>query len=278
MRRTPQGTATFRGFGDPEPAPAQRVHVVSYSQPAARTADSGARTCRGILASRLASSIITTLAPFPSGSAGLLSSRPMAFARMHSIRSRAAKVTVLMIRAVGGRYRVAENTDTMQCVVALAFGYRLTGTGVREPGPCNEYLAALALATSNGRPIISQAEIDQAICSLRPSMGADHVIGSSRNPERYLDTHECAVHLQSMMGDNGWKTAVLIAHPHHLPRAQTVFASRGIETASPPCVRAIWDRKSSQPWTRGPLRWAIRELFAIWLYERRGWLRPPYLK
>jgi hypothetical protein len=40
-------------------------------------------------------------------------------------------------------------------------------------------------------------------------------------------------------------------------------------------VRSVWDHASSQAWTRSPLRWAIRELFAICLYERRGWLRLP---
>jgi uncharacterized SAM-binding protein YcdF (DUF218 family) len=90
---------------------------------------------------------------------------------------------------------------------------------------------------------------------------------------QYLDTHEFAVRVQSIMDDHGWKTAELIAHPHHLPRVQAVFASRGIEATTSADVRSVWDRKSTQPWTRSPLRWAIRELFAIWLYEQRGWLR-----
>ena len=199
----------------------------------------------------------------------------MTFAKMDSVRRRTADVSALTIRAVAGRYRVGENIDTVQCVVALAFGYRLARAGVREPGPCNEYLAALALATSNGRPIIAQAEIDQAIRPLRRNIGADHVIESTLDSGRYLDTRECAVRVHSIMCDLGWKTAILIAHPHHLPRAQAVFASHGIETATPPGVRSVWDHASSQAWTRSPLRWAIRELFAIWLYERRGWLRLP---
>lgn len=178
-----------------------------------------------------------------------------------------------MARAVCGQYRMGGNTDTAQCVVVLTFGYRLIRTGVREPGPCNEYLASLALATSNGRPIIAQVEVYEAIRSLRPSIGADHVIGSARDPEQYLDTHEFAVQVHSIMGAYGWKTAALIAHPHHLPRSQAVFASLGIETTTSAGMRSIWDRKSSQPWTRGPLRWAIRELPVICLYERRGWLQ-----
>jgi hypothetical protein len=180
---------------------------------------------------------------------------------------------VLMARAVSGRYRISGKTDAAQCVVALAFGYRAVRAGVREPGPCNEYLASLALTTSNGRPVVAQVEIDQAIRSLRPNMGADHAIGSARDPKRYLDTRELAVQVHSIMNDYDWKTAALIAHPHHLPRAQAVFASLGIDTATPAGVRPIWDRESSQSWTRSPLRWAIRELFAIWLSERRGWLR-----
>ncbi len=192
---------------------------------------------------------------------------------MNSSRIRAAELLSLMARAVSGHYRIGGDIDTAQCVVALTFGYRLVRAGVREPGPCNEYLAALALTTSSGRPIVGQVEIDQAIRSLQPNMGADHVIGSARNSERYLDTREFAVQVKSIMGDYGWKTAALIAHPHHLPRAQAVFASCGIETATSAGVRSIWDRKSCQPWTRSPLRWAIRELFVILLSERRGWLR-----
>lgn len=203
---------------------------------------------------------------------------PVAFARTDSSWIRAADLLALTVRAVGGRYHAGENTDTAQCVVALAFGYRLVRPGVREPGPCNEYLAALTLATSNGRPIIAQVEIDQSIRTFRPGMGADHLIGSARGSGRYLDTRECAVQICSIMDYFGWKAAALIAHPHHLPRAQAVFAARGIETATPPGVRAIWDRESGQLWTRGPLRWAIREPFAILIYERRGWLRLPCLK
>lgn len=199
----------------------------------------------------------------------------MAFARIDTVRCRAAEVLALAIRAVAGRYEVGEKSDTAQCVVALAFGYRLVRAGGREPGPCNEYLAALALATSNGRPIIAQAEIDQAIRSLRPSMAADHVVESTLEPEQYFDTRACAVRVHSIMGDFGWKTAALIAHPHHLPRAQAVFASHGIETTTPPGVKPVWDHASSQSWTRSPIRWAIRELFAIGLYERRGWLQLP---
>lgn len=194
---------------------------------------------------------------------------------MIAVAIRAVELLSLMTRAMTGRYRIAGNTDTAQCVVALAFGYIFTPAGVREPGPCNEYLASLALATSDGRPIVAQVEVNQAIRSLRPSMGADHVIRSARDPERYLDTREFAVQAHRIISDNGWKTAVLIAHPHHLPRAQAVFSSLGIETATPAGVRSIWDRTSSQPWTRSPLRWAIRELFAMWVSEQRGWLRLP---
>lgn len=199
----------------------------------------------------------------------------MALDRMSPPQIRAAEVLTLIARAATGRYRIVGNTSTAQCIVALDFGYRLAQARVREPGPCNEYLASLALATSNGRPIIAQAGVDQAIRSLRPSLGADHIIGSTRDSKRYLDTREFAVQVHAIMGDYGWKTAALIAHPHHLPRAQVVFASRGIETTTLAGVRSIWDLKSSQSWTRSPIRWAIRELFAIFLYERRGWLRLP---
>lgn len=196
----------------------------------------------------------------------------MALHQMKSSRIRAVEMLELMARSASGRYHISGNTNTVQCVIALDFGYRLIRTGIREPGPCNEYLASLALITGGDRPVIAQVEIDRAIRSIRPESGADHLIDSARDRERYLDTHEFAVQAHSIMSGHGWKTAALIAHPHHLPRAQAVFASRGIETVTPAGVRPIWDCKSCQPWTRGPLHWATRELFAIWLYHRRGWL------
>jgi uncharacterized SAM-binding protein YcdF (DUF218 family) len=181
----------------------------------------------------------------------------------------------LLKQAVSGRYHVTGDITTVDCVVALAFGYRLIRAGAREPGPCNEYLASLTLATNSGQPIIAQAEIDQAIRSLRLGVGVDHVIRSARNPKRYLDTRECAVQAHTVMSDHGWRTAALIAHPHHLPRAQAVFAALGIEIATPGGLWAVWDRTSSQPWTRGPVPWVIHEAGALWWYERRGWLFSP---
>jgi uncharacterized SAM-binding protein YcdF (DUF218 family) len=181
----------------------------------------------------------------------------------------------MAVRSVGGHYDIAPDTMSAHCVVALSFGYRLTRAGVREPGPCNEYLATLTLATSNGRPIVAQTEIDQAIRSLRRGMGADYVIDSARNPEQYLDTREFAVQVRSIMDRYGWTTAVLIGHPHHLPRAQAVFTAFGINTVTPRGQRPIWDRRSSQLWTRSPLIWTIRELSALWFYNRRGWISTP---
>ena len=181
---------------------------------------------------------------------------------------------------IGGSIRKRPLSHHRTCSVctlyrSLSFGYRLTRGGVREPGACNDYLATLALAVSNGRPVVAQIEIDQAIRSLRGGVGADYVIRSARDPDRYLDTHDFAVQVRSIMDHCGWTTAALVAHPHHLPRVQAVFASLRIETATPGGVRAIWNRRSSQWWTRGPLVWTIRELSALWLYQRRGWLSVP---
>lgn len=188
---------------------------------------------------------------------------------------RAAELLILAVRSAGGHYQITGHVPSARCVVVLSFGYRIAPDAARAPGPCNEYLAALALAISNGRPIVTQIEIDQAIRSLRGGTGADYVIRSARDPDRYLDTHDFAVQVRLIMGSCGWTTVALVAHPHHFPRAQAVFASLGIETATPGGVRAIWDRRSSQLWTRGPLVWMIRELSALWLYQWRGWLSGP---
>lgn len=197
---------------------------------------------------------------------------------MHSSRIRPAEMLTLAVQSISGHYHTTGDVGSAHCVVTVSFGYRLGRDGIRQPGPCNEYLATIALGTSNGRPIVAQTEIDQAIRSLQAGTGADYVIRSARDPQRYLDTHELALQVRCIMNDRGWKTAVLIAHPHHLPRAQAVFAALDIETATPAGVRAIWDPRSSQVWTRSRPPWAVRELSALWLYQRRGWISRPAIR
>ena len=203
---------------------------------------------------------------------------PMMPRKVSLSRLRATTMFTLVAQSVGGRYHIASDITSAHCLIVLSFGYRRAPTGLREPGPCNEYLSNNALVTSHDRPIVAQVEIDQAIRSLREGLGADYVIRSARDPQRYLDTHECGVQVRSIMDDRGWKTAVLIAHPYHLPRAQAVFAALDIETATPAGVRAIWDRRSGQVWTRCRPAWAVRELLALWLYQRRGWISRPAIR
>lgn len=178
----------------------------------------------------------------------------------------------LYTRAAFGLHAPLHDPAQADCVVALAFGCRIDEHGRLVPGPCNDYLAARVHAVRADRPVIAQCEIDDALCAYGVGRGAEHVIRAARRAHQYLDTRECLMQMRSVMAANGWNTPAVVAHPHHLPRVLAVLAALGVDGIPVPGVQAIWDHRSGQCWTRGPVRWAVRESLAIAVYARRRWL------
>ena len=178
----------------------------------------------------------------------------------------------LVAAALSGRYEIHGDPSSAKCVIALSFGYRRSESGQITPGMANEYLAQFLEANFRDKVIIAQFEIDDALKAGHDFAAEYRIEAPGRNG--YLDTHEVAVQAWKIMADNGLgDAAIVLAHSHHLPRADRVLRAVGIETATPGGVHAIWDRESAQSWTTGSVRWAVRELLVIGVYAFRGWLR-----
>lgn len=71
----------------------------------------------------------------------------------------------------------------------------------------------------------------------------------------------------------GYLTALIVAHPHHVARADAVCETLGMRTVVSDGLTTIdFDRYSAQRWTRSQPKWSVRETLAIAHYETVGWL------
>jgi hypothetical protein len=182
---------------------------------------------------------------------------------------RVGRASTMVGRAISGRYVSHGSTRDADCVVAFSFGQRRAHDGSIDPGEVNRYLADEISRLDGQRPVIAQFEINDALKQHR-GFEADVCVTSRNRP--YLDTREVAAAAAAAMSENGWRRALVIAQAHHVPRADSTMLAMGVETVTPPGLRSVWDRQSSQTWTRGPVAWAVREPGAVMYYLLRGWL------
>jgi uncharacterized SAM-binding protein YcdF (DUF218 family) len=75
------------------------------------------------------------------------------------------------------------------------------------------------------------------------------------------------------MRANGYATALVVAHPNHVARADAVCDTLGMSTVVPDGLASVgFDAQSAQHWTRSQPKWSVRETLAIAYYELVGWL------
>jgi len=171
----------------------------------------------------------------------------------------------LLWQAVTGRYAPRGDPADGDCVIGFAFGHR----GSSGPGLANEDLAALIAKRFGDRSLILQAEIAEA---LGPVSSHVYEISGHRRRRRYLDTREVAAQARLVMRREGFRCAIVVAQPHHLPRADAVCRKLGLETIVPAGIAARFDPRSRQPWTRDQPKWSVREGLAIAHYTVRRWI------
>lgn len=179
----------------------------------------------------------------------------------------------LLLQAWSGAYAVHGNVEQADCVVGFAFGRVLQGRAIL-PGNSNQELAAFAHDHCPGLPGILQYEIAAAYKRLDHAPGeAMHVVAAHRQPGRYLDTRELGDQAWQIMQARGWRTAVVLAQGHHMPRAIAVCRRLGMNTVAMPGLEQIgFCHGSAQLWTRNRTLWFAREVGAILHYRRLGWL------
>ncbi len=175
----------------------------------------------------------------------------------------------MISRASSGDYMQHGSIDDLDCVVAFSFGYRQVGGAIR-PGPSNQQIADYLTERYFRLPRIVQFEIADAMPSTAHEV---YRIERHRRPGAYLHTREVAEQAKKIMDRHGWKKAVVIAHPNHMPRADAVCRKLGMETLAPGGLGAIeFDPGSAQPWTQNPANWLEHETKAIDRDAEKGWI------
>jgi uncharacterized SAM-binding protein YcdF (DUF218 family) len=142
------------------------------------------------------------------------------------------------------------------------------------PGISNQALSAFAYRNCSHLPKILQSEIAAAYARDFPRDSAPtQIVTEHRRKGRYLDTRETAEQAWLMMQAHNWRTALVLAHGHHMPRAVAVCQKLGMSTAALPGLEHIpFCPGSEQFWTRNCWLWFPREVGAILHYWRLGWL------
>ncbi len=149
-------------------------------------------------------------------------------------------------RALSGDYQRHGDPADADCVVAAAFGYRQDGT----PGRSNEQLASFIATRFPALPKILQFEIADAL-------GDPKAIRISAPAEAArLDTPDLIAQAKTVMDQHGWRTAIVVAHPHHVPWVDFLSQQAGIETITPDGLQVVgFEPESAQYWTRNKEAW-----------------------
>lgn len=180
----------------------------------------------------------------------------------------------LLEQAWTGNYEAQGELKDADCVIGFSFGYRGRGKHI-EPGLSNQDLANVAIRHYDKLPKILQWEIADAYIDQHKDHHPPIVrISKHRQRGKYLDTFEVAAQAKEAMRQRGWKKAVLLAHPYHLPRVQAVCTRLGIDWVATDDLRGAveFDLKSTQKWTRDLEAWRGYEPLAMSFYRAKGWL------
>ena len=155
-----------------------------------------------------------------------------------------------------------------KCIIALSFG-----DGSYKHGAANkaiaEYTVDLSLAYEK-LPIIAQWELAENIATDPYFKKLIVHTVSPDNSGEYVTTRNVLRKAKKIMQQEGYEAAILVAHPAHMPRVKytaTGFMQEGIVVYTPPMhrikpVKKIWDKDSTQPWTRSPGEFWRREMVA----------------
>lgn len=180
----------------------------------------------------------------------------------------------LIEQAWTGDYEIHGDAAKADCVIGFSFGYR-GKPGAVMPDLSNEDLASVAIRHYAKLPKIFQFEIADAYNAAKgPAAKTIFRIAKHREDGKYLDTREVAEQAKLEMDKRGWRVAIILAHPYHMPRCDAVCRRLGIETVTPHDVKGAveFDLQSVQRQTRNLTDWREYEPEAIELYRLKGWL------
>jgi hypothetical protein len=179
-------------------------------------------------------------------------------------------------QAWDGKYEARGDPGEADCLIAFSFGVvKGEGDAKPRPGAANEDLARLAHEDFPHLPKILQIEVADAYHEAHCPEAKVWIAQNEEegDPYAHLTTHDVAEHALDVMSGHGWKTAVLLAHAHHVPRVEAVCGRLGLTTVVPPGLERVrFCPDSTQPWTQSEKAWRRREPLVLLYFRLRGWI------
>ena len=167
-----------------------------------------------------------------------------------------------------GRYRPQGALEQAEAVVIPEFAT----PPFEGAGDVNTALAAFALyeKTFWCLPIVTNSRSANAIRQLEPDFPIYHEFSSVSSDMIGRGTGTYGELMQ--VRDLGIKSPLIIAHAHHVGRVALQAKKLGMDPVVPEGLPRMFEKDSSQPWTRSPGLWAIRELLGAPVLYLRGQL------
>jgi len=152
-------------------------------------------------------------------------------------------------------------------IVAFSFGLR----GKCSPGESNYKLAETVDRTKKEWCEMNPHMIAQYEIAIITADDANFVVQKHRKAGKYLDSEEIAAqaieYMESIAGKKEWLVLV-VAHPF-LHRFKCMRLFPGFQVKAIKTGWVPFDKKSIQPWTRGPIRFILYALRQI-LFGYKG--------
>jgi hypothetical protein len=183
-----------------------------------------------------------------------------------------------------------EQLDPADCILMQAFGQQEEPVGLGAslytsrivPGPANEAIANVMTRSGRGKlpPVIAQWEFAVTHAATRGELEVEKVLGSRGD---YRNTREILQEAKTYMDQQGWKRAVIVAHPWHLARCIWVAHKLGIETVHDQLLVQdlnnlgnAWNNHvivpENQRQTKSLLHWLWYEFRARGYFWLKGWI------
>jgi hypothetical protein len=147
---------------------------------------------------------------------------------------------------------IKSELETADAILAFSLGYREFSAS-----PSNIELARVAdrLCDQYHIPIMAQHEVADCLVT-KPMV----TIRRHRVARQYLDTFEVGAQYNDHCIRLGFKTVIVVAHPHHQWRAMCMTSRLGLTPLAADCQSVPYDPKSIQWWTRNSLLFGAREV------------------
>ena len=160
-------------------------------------------------------------------------------------------------------------TQLPDCVIALSFGFRTAADGTARSGAVNRDLAGFVAAETSGLPCIAQHEIADILLANYKITPA-HVIHASLGA--YLDSRQVLIEARDYMQAHNLHAALIVVQRSHAYRTLSLCRRLGIAAELAHGLPYSWDVDSDQWWTRGPLRWWLREAVVLTHHRIKRWI------